>query len=114
MNIAITFRHMAATEAVKGYASEKVAKMQKFLRHPLKAQVVLSCQQHRIHSAEVDIHSGHEHYHAHEQSEDMYASIDKVIDKIESQIRSTKGVIVTKKKGGDRASDHLLPESGEE
>jgi putative sigma-54 modulation protein len=111
MNIAITFRHMDSTEAVKGYATEKVAKIQKFLRQPLKGQVVLSCQ-HRLHSAEVNIHAGHDHFHALETSEDMYASIDKVIDKIESQIRSAKGA--HSKKGLDRASDHLLPEAGEE
>ena len=32
MNIAITFRQLEASEAVKQYANEKVAKLQKFLR----------------------------------------------------------------------------------
>lgn len=114
MNIAITFRHMDSTEAVKGYATEKVAKIQKFLRQPLKGQVTLSCQQNRLHSVEVDIHAGHEHFHATETSEDMYASIDKVIDKIERQIRSAKGAVTAAKKGADRASDHLLPDLGED
>ena len=114
MIIAITFRQMEATEAVKGYATEKVAKIQKFLRQPMKGQVTLSCQHNRLHSAEVDVHSGHEHYHAHETSEDMYASIDKVIDKIERQIRSAKGAQNAQKKGGERASQRLLPDSGEE
>ncbi|MDB5217963.1 MAG: Ribosomal subunit interface protein, partial [Myxococcaceae bacterium] len=31
MNISITFRQMDATDAVKGYATEKIAKLQKFL-----------------------------------------------------------------------------------
>jgi len=107
MNISITFRHMVTTEAVKGYATEKVAKIQRFLRAPLKGQVTLSCQHDRLHSVEVDIHAGHDHFHAHETSEDMYASIDKVIDKIERQIGSAKGTITAKKKGADRASEHL-------
>jgi len=114
MNIAITFRHMDSTDSVKGYATEKVAKIQKFLRQPMKGQVTLSCQQDRLHSAEVDIHSGHDHFHATETSEDMYASIDKVVDKIERQVRSVKGATTTKKKGGERASDRLLPDSGED
>ncbi|MCL2448809.1 MAG: ribosome-associated translation inhibitor RaiA [Polyangiaceae bacterium] len=108
MNISITFRHMDATDAVKGYATEKVAKMQRFLRAPLKGQVTLSCQHDRLHSVEVDVHSGHDHFHAHETSEDMYASIDKVIDKIERQIVSAKGSVTARKKGGDRASAHLV------
>ena len=114
MNISFTFRHMEATEAVKAYASEKVARMQRFLRSPMKSQVTLSCQQERLHTVEVDIHAGHAHFHAHETSEDMYASIDKVVDKIERQIVSAKDSVTGRKKGAERASQRLLPEVGEE
>ena len=107
MNISITFRQMDATDAVKSYATEKVSKLQKFLRQPLHGQVTLSCQK-TIHMVEVDLQSGGQHYHAHEESEDMYASIDKVIDKLERQIRD--GHMNHKKKGAERASDHLLPD----
>jgi putative sigma-54 modulation protein len=110
MNISITFRQMEATDAVKGYATEKVAKLQKFLRQPLHGQVTLSCQK-TLHMAEVDMHAGSDHFHAHETSEDMYASIDKVIDKLERQIRETHSI--HKKKGAERASDHLLPDEPE-
>src|SRR6476660_9309198 len=101
MNISITFRQMDATEAVKGYANEKVARLQKFLRQPLHGQVTLSCQK-TLHQAEVDLHAGSQHFHAHEVSEDMYASIDKVVDKLERQIREAHDL--HKKKGADRAS----------
>ncbi len=114
MNISITFRHMDATEAVRDYATEKVGKLQRFLRVPMKGQVTLSCQQDRLHSVEVDVHAGHDHFHAHETSEDMYASIDKVTDKIERQISSAKGSLYAKKKGADRASAHLPPVASEE
>jgi putative sigma-54 modulation protein len=107
MNITITFRHMDASDAVKGYATEKVARMQRFLRWPMKGQVTLCCQHDRLHSVEVDLHAGHAHFHAHETSEDMYASIDKVIDKIERQILSAKGSATGRKKGADRAAEHL-------
>ena len=116
MNITITCRHMEATEAMKVHAKDKVSKLQKFLRQPMKGQVTLSCEK-KLHHAEVDLHSGSEHYHAHEESEDMYASIDLVIDKLERQIRATRETSTSKKKGGDRASAHLLPavpDSGEE
>jgi len=111
MNISITFRQMDATDAVKGYATEKIAKLQKFLRQPLHGQVTLSCQK-TLHLAEVDVHAGGDHFHAHESSEDMYASIDKVIDKLERQIRDGHGS--QKKKGAERASERLMPEEPEE
>jgi len=110
MNISITFRHMDATDAVKFYANEKVAKLQRFLRGPIKGQVTMSCQQDRLHHVEVDLHSGHDHFHAHETSEDMYASIDKVADKIERQILSAKESLKSRKKGADRAAEHLSAE----
>ena len=110
MNIAITFRQMDATDAVKGYASEKVGRLQKFLRQPMKGQVTLSCQNHREHEVEVDIHAGPAHNHAQETSEDMYATIDKVIDKLERQIREKH----VKHKGGERASQRLLVGDGGE
>lgn len=107
MNISITFRQMDATDAVKGYATEKIAKLQKFLRRPLHGQVTLSCQK-TIHLAEADVHAGGAHFHAHEESEDMYASIDRLIDKLERQIREVHNA--HKKKGAERASDRLLPD----
>ena len=111
MNIAVTFRHMNATDAVKGYATDKVSKMQRFLRSPMKSQVTLSCQQDRLHRVEVEIHAGRARFHAHETSEDMYASIDKVMDKLERQIRGNKA----SQKGKERASQRLIvDESGEE
>ena len=114
MNISITFRHMDATDAVKGYATDKVSKMQRFLRSPMKSQVTLSCQQDRLHRVEVEIHAGRAHFHAHETSEDMYASIDKVVDKIERQILSAKESIRARRKGADRAAEHLSVDVGEE
>jgi putative sigma-54 modulation protein len=118
MNITITFRHMDATDAVKAYATEKVGRLQRFLRWPMKGQVTLACQQDRLHTAEVDIHAGHAHFHAHETSEDMYASIDKVIDKMERQIVSAKEAVTSRKKGAARASGlglaEVEPYAGEE
>jgi putative sigma-54 modulation protein len=118
MNITITFRHMDATDAVKAYAAEKVGRLQRFLRGPMKAQVTLSCQQDRLHTAEVDVHAGHAHFHAHETSEDMYASIDVVVDKMERQIVSAKEAVTSRKKGAGRAPGHGLseaePHAGEE
>jgi putative sigma-54 modulation protein len=114
MNISITFRHMDATEAVKAYAGEKIGRLQRFLRSPMKSQVTLSCQQDRLHSVEVDIHAGQAHFHAHETTPDMYASIDKVVDKIERQIVSAKGSLTARKKGAERAASHLVAEMSEE
>lgn len=100
MNIAITFRQLEASEAVKQYAHEKVSKLQKFLRKPLSAQVTLSLDKLQ-HVADVHVHAGSEHFHGSERSEDMYASIDKVIDKLDRQIRGSKGAVQSRKRGAE-------------
>jgi putative sigma-54 modulation protein len=104
MNITITFRHMVGTEAVKSYAYEKMAKLQKFLRQAMTAQVTLSVEG-LEHVVEVGVASGSAHFHATERSEDMYASIDMVHDKLERQIRAQKGATMAKKRGGTSAGE---------
>jgi len=98
MNISITFRHMDPSDAIKSYASGKLAKIQKFLRRPMTAKVTLSIDQ-LEHVAEARISSGGAHLEAKEAGEDMYASIDSVLNKLERQIRGTKGAAQAKKKG---------------
>jgi putative sigma-54 modulation protein len=103
VNISITFRHMDASEAIKSYAADKIGKLQKFLRQPMTAKVTLSIDRLK-HIAETRISSGGSHLEAKESSADMYASIDRVIDKLERQIRGAKGAAQSKKR---RSGDSL-------
>jgi len=104
MNITITFRHMVGTEAVRQYAHDKIAKLQRFLRQAMSAQITLSVEG-LDHIADVNISSGGHHFHANVRSPDMYASIDKVVDKLDRQIESDKGSAIAKKRGGRSAAE---------
>jgi len=99
MNITVTFRHVDASEAIKDHAMEKLAKLQKFLRQPMTARVTVSLEK-LLHQVEARISSGGERYEASEVTEDMYASIDKVAEKLEGQIRGTKGAAQSRKRRG--------------
>jgi putative sigma-54 modulation protein len=99
MNITVTFRHVDASDAIRQRATEKIAKLQKFLRQPMTARVTVSLEK-LLHLVEARISSGGERYEAHDATEDMYASIDKVLDKLERQIRANKGVERGKKRRG--------------
>ncbi|RYG17526.1 ribosome-associated translation inhibitor RaiA [bacterium] len=109
MNIAITFRQMDATEAMKAHATEKFGKLQKYLRQPMQAQITLGLSG-RAHTVEAEVHSGEAHHHAHDETESMYASIDSVVAKLEAQIRAAK----PQRKGAERASQRLLPDVEDE
>lgn len=112
MNISITFRHMAPSEAIKSYASEKLGKLQKMLREPLLAKVTLSID--RLEQiAEARVSSGGEHLEAKEGGEDMYASIDKVMSKLERQIRASKGAALASRRGADSVRTEPSPATNE-
>ena len=108
MNISITFRHMASSEAIKTYTSDKLGKLQKFLRQPMTAKVTLSIDG-LTKIAEARISSGVEHLEAKETGEDMYASIDRIMSKLERQIRGVKGAAQAKRKGAESVRSTELP-----
>jgi putative sigma-54 modulation protein len=97
MNISITFRQMEPSEAIKKYVTTKVSRLQKLLQQPMTAKITLAVQK-QLHVAEVQIASGRKRSEARESSEEMYASIDKVVDKLERQISTSKGEVVSKKR----------------
>src|ERR1041384_8725961 len=90
MNVSITFRHMDASEAIKKHAAAKLGKLQKFLRQPMTAKVTISVDKLK-HVAEARVSSGGAHLEAKESSDDMYISIDRMIEKLDRQIRVSKG-----------------------
>lgn len=89
MQLNITFRQFGASDSLKEYAREKVERVTKYLDRAGEAHVVLSLERH-LHHADITIHSGSWVLRGRDKSENMYASIDMAMDKIESQLRRYK------------------------
>ena len=89
MRISYTFRNMESSDTIKTYASEKIGKIQKYMRAPLHAEVTFSTERH-LHRVDLNLTGDGHKYAGHGQSEDMYATIDQVVDKIDRQVRDTK------------------------
>jgi putative sigma-54 modulation protein len=85
----ITFRHLDPIDSLKIYAREKVERVNKYLDKATDAHVVLSLERH-LHHADISIQSGSFLLRGRERSEDMYASIDLAMDKIERQLKRYK------------------------
>lgn len=110
MTISFTFRHMDPSDAIKSYAVAKISRLQKLLLHPMSAKVTLAIQKQR-HVAEVQLASGREHIEAKESSEELYASIDQVVDKLERQINVNKGgKIARHRRAGASVRTSIIPE----
>jgi putative sigma-54 modulation protein len=89
MHMNITFRHIDPIDSLKNYAREKVERVNKYLDRATEATVVLSLERH-LHHADIRIQSGTYLLRGREKSEDMYASIDLAMDKIERQLKRYK------------------------
>jgi putative sigma-54 modulation protein len=90
MQVNITFRNMFATDALRNHTQDKLRKVvDKYLDKVTEAHVTLSLERY-LHQADINLHAGHFHVRGKDKSEDMYASIDTAIDKIERQLKKHK------------------------
>lgn len=90
MDIIVTGRHVAATPAIKEYAAKKLDHIGIDFPRILNAHFILDVEKFR-HIAELVLQCGnHITIEAREISEDLYASIDLVVDKVARQMRKYK------------------------
>lgn len=94
MPIKVTGRHVNITEAIKDYAMKKVESLHLDYPRIIEAHVILDVEKYR-HSAEVVlICTNHITIEATAETNDMYGSIDQVMDKIAQQMHKYKTKIM--------------------
>lgn len=89
MKFIVSGKNIVVTEALKERAIKKVGKLDKYFQRDAEAQITMSVQK-NWHIVEVTILFDGGVLRAEEENTDMYASIDKVIDSLERQIRRNK------------------------
>ncbi|MBU4200881.1 MAG: ribosome-associated translation inhibitor RaiA [Verrucomicrobia bacterium] len=90
MSINITSRHVAITDAIKAHVYAKLAGVLQEYPQVEHAHVVLDTQKFR-HIVEVTIQAkNHVRLEAQDVSDDMYKSIDQVVDKVDRQLRKSR------------------------
>jgi putative sigma-54 modulation protein len=88
--IQVTGRHVSVTEAMKEYCRRRLACLHLDYPKIIEVQILLDVQKYR-HTAEVILHcSNHITLEASAESDDMYVSVDEVVDKIARQMRKYK------------------------
>jgi putative sigma-54 modulation protein len=84
IHLDMTGRHVEITPALRDFAEEKLAKLERLLDGPIEAHVVLGIEKHR-HFAEVQIKCKTGLFTGHQETGDLYTSIREVADKLERQ-----------------------------
>jgi putative sigma-54 modulation protein len=107
MQVTMTFRHMEQSDALKAYAEEKLERVTKYIDSPINVQVYFSVEKKIRHIVEIVINSRGISTKASEATNDMYAAIDAVIDKIERQLVRYKEKIKAHKPNGDEHGRQL-------
>ncbi|MBP1907216.1 putative sigma-54 modulation protein [Paenibacillus turicensis] len=91
MNFSIRGQQIEVTEALKDYLDKKLSRLDKYFDAPPTSEgnVTLSVVR-GLHAVEVTIPLTGVVLRAEDRSDDMYASMDAVVDKLERQIRKHK------------------------
>ncbi|MBD1576184.1 MULTISPECIES: ribosome hibernation promoting factor [Vibrio] len=89
MQMNITGHHVDLTDALNDYVNTKFQKLERFFEHINNTHVVLRVEkQQQI--AEATLHVNGGEIHASSQNENMYASIDELVDKLSRQLNKHK------------------------
>jgi putative sigma-54 modulation protein len=101
MQVNLSGHHMEITEALRDYVNAKFERIIRHFDHLTNVHVVLSVEKQRQ-KAEATIHVAGADIYADQESEDMYAAIDLLVDKLDRQVCRVK----------EKRADHHRSEGG--
>lgn len=111
MKFIITGRKIDVTEGLKERIYKKLGKLEKFFEKGTEIHVTLEIEKNR-HIVEVTIPYKSMIFRAEEKSDDMYHSIDKVVDVLERQIRKNKTRLEKRLKENAFANNNHTKQNG--
>jgi putative sigma-54 modulation protein len=111
MQTSVTFKNLDPSDRIRSYVSDKLNRFDKYFHNPGEANVVLSVEKFR-NIAEVNIIGDRMTINGREETEDMYAAIDMVLDKLDKQIKKNKQKIREHRPGKSKAKTMGGPTEG--
>jgi putative sigma-54 modulation protein len=101
MQLNLTGHHVDITDALRDYVTSKLERLERHFDHVTNVHVILSVEKMRQ-KAEATINMKGNNIFAECEDENMYAAIDALIDKLDSQVRKHK----------EKVTDHRRTEGG--
>jgi len=106
MNLNITGHHVDVSQALRDYVTTKLDKVVRHFDHVTSTSVILSVEKLKQ-KAEVTVHVRGKDIYVEADSDDLYAAIDAMIDKLDRQ------VVKHKEKTYDHGREALKRQSAE-
>ncbi|MEI5639757.1 MULTISPECIES: ribosome hibernation promoting factor [unclassified Pseudoalteromonas] len=85
MQLNLTGRHVEITDSLRDYVTNKFAKLERHFDHINNVHVILDVEK-LVQKAEATLHVNGGELFASTEHQDMYAAIDKLIDKLDRQV----------------------------
>ena len=85
MQLSITGHHIDVTDSLRAYVTNKFVRLERHYERMTNVHVVLSVEK-LIQKAEATIHTSGAELYADATSEDLYAAIDALVDKLDRQV----------------------------
>lgn len=89
MNLNVTGHHVEVTPALREYVNGKVDKVIRHFDHVTSVHVILTVEK-LVQKAEITLHVKGKDIHADASDADLYAAIDKLVDKLDRQVLKYK------------------------
>jgi putative sigma-54 modulation protein len=113
VQIKISTRHGNISDATREKISEKVERLSRLFERLTSIEVMVDMERREEPVVDLKVSAEHKHdFVATAQTEDIMASIDQVIHKLEQQLRKYKEKVVDRHRGsGARESDEVASDS---
>ncbi|MDP2870810.1 ribosome hibernation-promoting factor, HPF/YfiA family [Methyloversatilis sp.] len=89
MNLTITGHHLEVTQPIRDYIESKLERVIRHFDHVTSVSVILTVEKLRQ-KAEVTLHVRGRDIFVESESEDMYATLDNLMDKLDRQVLKHK------------------------
>ena len=101
MNINFNFKNFEPSPHLKDYAESRFGKLEKYVSDSEEPEIVVNlCVEKFRQMVDVIVSADYIHLSAFEESEDMYSTIDMVLDKLEAQLRRMREKLKDKRRAG--------------
>lgn len=98
MQLSISGHHIDVTDPLKDYVTGKLTKLERHYDHITNVHVVLSVEK-LVQKAEATLHISGAELFADADSEDLYAAIDALVDKLDRQVLKHKERLIERHHG---------------
>ena len=98
MNVVINSKNVNPSDRLAATITNKMSRLDKYFSQDTEAVIMLSEEKSGFAKMEATIHAGSLNFRAEESSADLYFCLDKVIDKLSTQMSRLKGKLVKRHK----------------